>query len=65
MPMPFSLRSPSVTTTLESGLTGMHDLAPIEATGAKVGYARVSNAGQLLDRQITALTTASWLYPPR
>lgn len=26
--------------------------------GAKVGYARVSTSGQLLDRQITALTTA-------
>jgi predicted site-specific integrase-resolvase len=34
------------------------ELDPPLATGATVGYARVSTAGQLLDRQLASLTAA-------
>jgi DNA invertase Pin-like site-specific DNA recombinase len=46
---PFSLHSAAVNEL---------ELDPPLATGATVGYARVSTAGQLLDRQLASLTAA-------
>lgn len=49
MGAPFSLHSAAVNEL---------ELDPPLATGATVGYARVSTAGQLLDRQLASLTAA-------
>ena len=47
-----------MTVTLEPAAVDMPETEPPGVGGAKVGYARVSTAGQLLDRQIASLTAS-------
>ncbi len=55
---PVSLRSVLVTAMLDPEALYTPELDLLAASSAKVGYARVSTSGQLLDRQLASLTTA-------